>query len=68
MKADNIICSGDQSIGNQGIAHQINLAGYFSQELSTLFLYHDHPFIYILGQDFQWLQLYSHCDHYCKPF
>jgi len=52
MKADNIICSADQSIGNQGTAHRINLAGYFWQELSTLFIYRDHPFICILSQDF----------------
>lgn len=53
MKADNIICSAYQSIGNQGIVHQINLAGYFLQGLGTIFTYHDHPFICILGQDFR---------------
>jgi hypothetical protein len=53
MKAKNIICSADQSIGNRDTANQTNLAGYSLQELNTLSLYHDLPFIYTLAQDFQ---------------
>lgn len=53
MKAKNIICSADQSIGNRDTANQTNLAGYSLQELNTLSPYHDLPFIYTLVQDFQ---------------